>query len=183
MPSTCTIPTCAAEHKAHGLCMRHYGQSNRRRIKAGATPAAWDWTAHVSEQTAHPSKQPSTPRQPRRTRNFTAAPDMSREGPPGGSPPDDAQGYAASSGGPVARSVAAVIARIPEDKREDPSPVLARALADLMDVAPAPSTARELRAVMKEVTAMAQVQEVSALGRIRDDLAARRAARESAASA
>lgn len=191
----CTLDWCQDEHKARGLCRRHYAQSDRRRRTADIDHDHWDWPAHVSTQPANRSTQPTRGQQPPDP-NFTDAPQMSRENLPGGSPPGGAQGYGSAAdpspappectegdAGPVARSVTAVIAKIPADKRGDPVPVLARALAQLMDVAPAPSTARELRAVMKEVTAMAKAQEVSAVASIRDELAARRAARESAASA
>ncbi|WP_370325284.1 hypothetical protein [Euzebya sp.] len=187
----CTVTTadggrCQDEHKARGLCLRHYAQSDRRRRKADATKDDWDWRAGVPDH--QPPAAPGS--------DFTETARCDAESVAAASPPGRSPGYAPpddpstpppnvteGDGGPVSRSVAAVIARIPADKRQDPTPVLARALARLMDENPTSATSRELRAVMKEVTAMAAVQEVSALGRIRDELAARRAARASEASA
>lgn len=138
---------CNDKHKAHGLCARH-DQQRRRAERAGREP-------NFTRRAETPGEDPTR----------VSPPEPNRELRPAGVVQSNAA------------AVEQVIERVPEGLRDGWLPVLARSLAVSMDEKPSASTAGELRSVMKEVTALAGTQEVSALAKIRDDLAARRVAR------
>lgn len=119
----CTIThpdgrTCDGDHKAHGLCLRHYAQSRRRWTTAGQ-PDHWDWPDHVTP----PDRDP----------NFTGTPQTPRESLHQGSPPADSPGVTAgdavSAGvtpaGSNRQAVQAVVELVPARLRGDYRVVLA----------------------------------------------------------
>jgi hypothetical protein len=132
---TCSRPDCDGEHRARGLCNRHYLASRRRWDRAGR-PEDWDWTAGASKQRASKSSNVTKGQRTAAGQNFTG---VAGRG-PGGDPPPPPPAASRRKRKPAAKpepppppglieAVDAALAQLPEADQRSARAALVRILA------------------------------------------------------